>query len=220
MLKTRKPRSKVIVLDAKDSFTMQRQFQGAWRALYPGVLEYVALSDGGLVTSVDVASRTVVTDFDKYNPAVANIIPQQKAGRIAEIAGGADRTGWCPIDPVTFESRLQPSIHVIGDAAIGGAMPRSASAANSQARICAGAIATLIAGGTPAAPTLTSLCYSLIAPDYAISQRGSYRPVDGIYNEVEGTAITSPVDAPNDTRAKEAGEAESWFKSLTGEVFG
>ena len=220
MLKTRKPRSKVIVLDAKDSFTMQRQFQGAWRALYPGVLEYVALSDGGLVTSVDVASRTVVTDFDKYNPAVANIIPQQRAGRIAEIAGVADRTGWCPIDPVTFESRLQPSIHVIGDAAIGGAMPRSASAANSQARICAGAIATLIAGGTPAAPTLTSLCYSLIAPDYAISQRGSYRPVDGIYNEVEGTAITSPVDAPNDTRAKEAGEAESWFKSLTGEVFG
>jgi len=87
------PGAKVIVLDAKDSFTMQRQFQGAWRALYPGVLEYVALSDGGLVTSVDVASRTVVTDFDKYNPAVANIIPQQRAGRIAEIAGVADRKG-------------------------------------------------------------------------------------------------------------------------------
>ena len=98
--------------------------------LYSGVLEYVALSDGGLVTSVDVATKTVVTDFDKFTPAVANIIPQQKAGRIAEIAGVADRTGWCPIDPVTFESRLQPNIHVIGDAAIGGAMPRSASAAN------------------------------------------------------------------------------------------
>jgi sulfide dehydrogenase [flavocytochrome c] flavoprotein subunit len=67
---------------------------------------------------------------------------------------------------------------------------------------------------------LTSLCYSLIAPDYAISQRGSYRPVDSIYNEVDGTAITSPVDAPQDMRAREAGEAESWFKSLTGEVFG
>jgi NADPH-dependent 2,4-dienoyl-CoA reductase/sulfur reductase-like enzyme len=220
MLKTRKPRSKVIVLDAKDSFTMQRQFQGAWKTLYLGVLEYVALSDGGLVTAVDVASKTVVTDFDKFTPAVANIIPQQKAGRIAEIAGVADRTGWCPIDPVTFESRLQPNIHVIGDAAIGGAMPRSASAANSQAGICAGAIATLLAGGIPAAPTLTSSCYSLIAPDYAISQRGSYRPVDGIYNEVDDTAKTSPVDAPQDVRAREADEAESWFKSLTGEVFG
>ena len=50
-----------------------------------------------------VASRTVVTDFDKFTPAVANIIPQQKAGRMAEIAGVADRTGWCPIDPVTFD---------------------------------------------------------------------------------------------------------------------
>ena len=165
---------------------MQREFQGAWKALYPGVLEYVALSDGGLVTAVDVASRTVVTDFDKFTPAVTNIIPQQKAGRIAEIAGVADRTGWCPIDPVTFDSRLQPNIHVIGDAAIGGAMPRSASAANSQARICAGAIITLLAGGTPTEPTLTSLCYSLITPDYAISQRGSYRPVGGIYNESRG----------------------------------
>jgi NADPH-dependent 2,4-dienoyl-CoA reductase/sulfur reductase-like enzyme len=219
-LKTRKPRSKVIVLDAKDSFTMQRQFQGAWKQLYPGVLEYVALSDGGLVTAVEATTRTIVTDFDKYTPAVANIIPQQKAGRIAEIAGVADRTGWCPVDPVTFESRLQPNIHVIGDAAIGGAMPRSASAANSQAKICAGAVATLLAGGTPAEPTLTSSCYSLIGPDYAISQSGSYRPVGGIYNEVEGTGTTSPVDAPQDVRAREAREANAWFTSITAEVFG
>ena len=220
MLKIKKPRSKLIVLDAKDFFTMQRQFQGAWKELYSGVLEYVALSDGGLVTAVDVASKTVVTDFDKFTPAVANIIPQQKAGQIADIAGVADRTGWCPIDPVTFESRLQANTHVIGDAAIGGAMPRSASAASSQAKICASAIVTLLAGDTPAAPTLTSLCYSLIGPDYAISQRGNYRPVSGIYNEVEGTAATSPVDAPQDVRAKESREADSWFASITGEVFG
>ena len=176
-LKTRKPRSKVIVLDAKDSFTMQRQFQDAWKRFYPGLLEYVSLSSGGLVTAVDAATKTIMTDFDKYTPAVANIIPQQKAGRIAEIAGVADRTGWCPVDPVTFESRLQPNIHVIGDAAIAGAMPRSASAAASQAKICANAVATLLAGGTPAPPTLTSSCYSVIEPDYAISQTGSYRPV-------------------------------------------
>jgi len=219
-LKTKKPRSKVIVLDAKDSFTMQRQFQGAWKRLYPGVLEYVALSDGGLVTAVEAASKTVVTDFDKFTPAVANIIPQQKAGRIAEIAGVADRTGWCPIDPITFESRLQPNIHVIGDAAIGGAMPRSASAANSQAKICAGAVAALLAGNTPETPTLTSSCYSLIRPDYAISQSGSYRPVGDIYNEVEGTGTTSPVDAQQDVRAGEAREADAWFTSITTEVFG
>ena len=219
-LKTRKPRSKVIVLDAKDSFTMQRQFQSAWRRLYPDVLEYVSLSDGGLVTAVEAATKTIITDFDKFTPAVANIIPQQKAGRIAELAGVADRTGWCPVDPVTFESRLQPNIHVIGDAAIAGAMPRSASAASSQAIICASAIVTLLAGGTPPAPILTSSCYSLIAPDYAISQTGSYRLAGDIYNEVEGGGRMSPVDARQELGAREAREAEAWFTAITAETFG
>ncbi len=218
-LKTRKPRSKVIVLDAKDSFTMQRQFQDAWKRFYPGLLEYVSLSSGGLVTAVDAATKTIMTDFDKYTPAVANIIPQQKAGRIAEIAGVADRTGWCPVDPVTFESRLQPNIHVIGDAAIAGAMPRSASAATSQAKICANAVATLLASGTPAPPTLTSSCYSVIEPDYAISQTGSYRPVGDIYNEVEGSGAISPVGAPQELRAKEARDAAAWYTAITAEVF-
>src|SRR5439155_723424 len=80
----------------------------------------------------------------------ANVIPPQKAGRIAEAAGVADRSGWCPIDPVTFESKLQPGIHVVGDAAIAGAMPKSAFAANSQAKSCAAAVVRLLAGGTPA----------------------------------------------------------------------
>jgi NADPH-dependent 2,4-dienoyl-CoA reductase/sulfur reductase-like enzyme len=220
MLKTKKPRSKVIVLDAKDSFTMQRQFQNAWAQLYPGLLDYVSLSNGGLVTTVDAATKTVTTDFDKYTPTVVNIIPQQKAGRVAEIAGVADRTGWCPVDPVTFESRLQPNIHVIGDAAIAGAMPRSASAAVSQAKICAAAVASMLAGNTPMAPTLSSSCYSLIAPDYAISQSGQYRPVGDNYTEVEGSAVVSAVDAPADLRAKEAHDAEAWFAGITAEVFG
>jgi NADPH-dependent 2,4-dienoyl-CoA reductase/sulfur reductase-like enzyme len=220
MLKTRKPRSKVIVLDAKDEFTMQRQFQAAWKQLYPGVLEYVSLSDGGVVTSVEAATRTVTTDFDKYTPAVANIIPRQIAGQLSGIAAVADRTGWCPVDPITFESRLRPNIHVIGDAAIAGAMPRSASAAISQAKICAAAVATLLAGNTPPTPTLTSSCFSLVAPDYAISQSGQYRPAGDLYTEVEGSAGISAVDAPRELRAKEARDGEAWFFTTTTEVFG
>jgi NADPH-dependent 2,4-dienoyl-CoA reductase/sulfur reductase-like enzyme len=220
VLKTRKPRSKVIVLDAKDEFTMQRQFQSAWKQLYPGILEYVSLSDGGVVTSVEAATRTVTTDFDKYTPAVANIIPRQIAGQLSGIAAVADRTGWCPVDPITFESRLRPNIHVIGDAAIAGAMPRSASAAISQAKICAAAVATLLAGNTPPTPTLTSSCFSLVAPDYAISQSGQYRPTGDLYTEVEGSAGISAVEAPRELRAKEARDAEAWFSTTTTEVFG
>jgi sulfide dehydrogenase [flavocytochrome c] flavoprotein chain len=219
-LKSRKPRSKVIVLDAKESFTMQRLFEAAWNTLYPGLIEWVGLSSGGVLSSVEPATRTLVTDFDKYQAAVASVIPPQRAGHAAELAGVADRTGWCPVDPVTFASKLQSDIHVIGDAAIAGAMPRSASAAHSQGLICAAAIARLIAGEKPAAPTLTSLCYSLIAPDYAISQRGTYRPVDDQYTEADGGAIVSAPDVPPATRRAEAEQADIWFRTITGEVFG
>ena len=219
-LMTRKPRSKVIVLDAKESFTMQRLFTAAWKELYPGLIEWVGLSDGGALSSVDAETKTISTDFDKYKAAVANIIPPQKAGQAAEIAGVADRTGWCPVDPVTFESTQQKNIHVIGDAAIAGAMPRAASAARSQGRICAAAIAALFAGRTPEPPTLESSCFSLIAPGYAISQRGRYRPTGGQYMEADGGAVISPADAPHEIRAKEAVEAAVWFHRLTSEVFG
>jgi NADPH-dependent 2,4-dienoyl-CoA reductase/sulfur reductase-like enzyme len=219
-LKSKKPRSKVIVLDAKDSFTMQKLFENAWKTLYPGMVEWVPVGSGGGLASVDPKTRTLSTDFDKYEAAVANVIPPQKAGKVAEIAGVADRTGWCPVDPVTFESKLQPNIHVIGDAAIAGAMPRSASAAGSQAKICAAAITALLAGKTPAAPTMTSACFSLLAPDYAISQRGTYRVIEGQYQESEPGIVMSPVNAPAETRSAEAKEAAAWFADITAAVFG
>jgi len=219
-LKTNKPRSKVIVLDAKDSFTMQKLFENAWKALYGEMIEWVPVGSGGGLASVDAKTRTLSTDFDKYEAAVANVIPPQKAGHVAELAGAADRTGWCPVDPVTFESKLQPNVHVIGDAAIAGAMPRSASAAGSQAKLCAAAIAALLAGKTPAAPTLTSSCFSLLAPDYAISQRGTYRVIDGQYQESEPGIVVSPVNASADTRSAEAKEAAAWYVDTTTAVFG
>jgi hypothetical protein len=216
----RKPRSKVIVLDAKDSFSKQGLFTAAWKQLYPGLIEWVPLSQGGKVTAVDPIAGTVSTDFEQYTPGVANIIPPQRAGRIAELAGVADRTGWCPIDPVTFESRLQQYIHVIGDAAIAGAMPKSAFAANAQAKICAAAVAVLLGGGTPSEPVLVNTCYSLVAPDYGISVAGVYHPRAGQLADVEGAGGTSPLQASPATRALEARYAEAWFKTITDEVFG
>jgi NADPH-dependent 2,4-dienoyl-CoA reductase/sulfur reductase-like enzyme len=128
-LKTNKPKSKLLILDAKDAFSKQKLFQNGWAALYPDLIEWVALSAGGKVTAADAAAMTLTTDFGTHKADVANVIPTQKAGQIAELAGVADRTGWCPIDAVSFASTLQPNIHVIGDAAIAGAMPKSAFAA-------------------------------------------------------------------------------------------
>ena len=219
-LKTKKPKSKLILLDAKDAFSKQGLFQNAWKELYPGMLEWVPLSAGGKVTSVDVADMTLVTEFGKHKATVANVIPPQKAGRIAETAGAADRSGWCPVDPVTFESRQQPNIHVIGDAAIMGAMPKSAFAANAQAKVCAAAVAKLLGGSSPDQAKLINTCYSLVAPDYGISVAGVYRAADGQLKEVEGSGGVSPIDATSSTRALEARLADGWFKTITEEVFG
>ena len=219
-LKTRKPKSKLLVLDAKDAFSKQRLFQAAWAELYPGLLEWVPLSKGGAVTSVDAATRTLVTDFGKHQAKVANVIPPQKAGRIADAAGVTDRSGWCPIDPATFESKLQPGVHVIGDAAIAGAMPKSAFAANSQAKACAAAVAQLLTGATPSTPKLINTCYSLVAPDYGISVAGVYHPANGVLADVPGSGGLSPAEAPRATRAAEAVLAEAWFRTITDEVFG
>jgi NADPH-dependent 2,4-dienoyl-CoA reductase/sulfur reductase-like enzyme len=219
-LKMRKPRSKLLILDAKDSFSKQRLFQNAWKELYPGLIEWVSLSSGGKVTAVEPATNTLVTEFGRHQAAVANVIPPQTAGRIAVTAGITDQTGWCPIDPVTFESRRQPNIHVIGDATIAGAMPKSAFSANAQAKVCAAAVVALLAGRQPAEPRLINTCYSLVAPNYGISVAGVYRPVNGVLAEVPGSGGVSPLDAPRSTRALEAAFADGWFNTITHEVFG
>ncbi|TWT15246.1 NAD(P)/FAD-dependent oxidoreductase [Reyranella sp. CPCC 100927] len=219
-LKTKKPKSKLILLDAKDAFSKQRLFQSAWAALYPGLLEWVGLSAGGKVTSVEPSSLTFITDFARHKAAVANVIPPQKAARIAELAGVADRTGWCPVDPSTFESTLQSGIHVIGDAAIMGAMPKSAFAANAQAKACAAAVVARLAGQGVAEPRLINTCYSLVAPDYGISVAGVYRPTNGQLADIAGAGGVSPLDADAAFRAQEALYAQGWFKTITAEVFG
>ena len=219
-LKTRKPRSKLILLDAKDAFSKQRLFEAAWKELYPGLIEWVSLSFGGQVTRVDASTRTLITEFGSHRADVANVIPPQRAGAAAVIAGVADQTGWCPVDPASFESRLQAGVHVIGDAVIAGAMPKSAFAAHAQSQVCAAAIANLLRDRPPQEPKLINTCYSLVAPDYAISIAGVYRPVDGVLTEVAGAGGVSLLDAPRSVRSLEAVYAEAWFGTVTRNAFG
>jgi sulfide dehydrogenase [flavocytochrome c] flavoprotein subunit len=220
-LKAKKPRSKILILDAKDAIPQQRLFENAWKEFYPGMIERISLSQGGRVVSVEAATNTLVTDFGNYEAQVANVIPPQKAGRIATLAGAADNTGWCPIDPETFASKLVPNIHVIGDAVIGGAIPKSASAASAEGKACAGIVASLIAGTVPAAPTLESICYNTVMPGYAFSLSANYRSRDDGFAELVGSGFRSPINHLNGLRMEEeAVRAKSWFKTITVETFG
>ena len=212
-LKTKKPRSKVIVLDAKDSFTMQRLFEEAWKELYPGMIEWVSLSQGGarhLGRCRDQHARRPTSTSTR--PQVANVIPPQKAGRIAELAGVADRTGWCPVDPVTFESKLVPNIHVIGDAAIARRACRARPRPRSRRARSAPPRSSRCSPARRRSADADQRLLQPVAPDYAFSQRGTYRPVDDQYCRGRGRRGISPLDAPRELRAARPSEAQTWFR--------
>lgn len=219
-LKTRKPRSKLIILDAKDTFSKQPLFQEAWAEDYPDHLEWISASGDGRVSRVDPDAMTLETDFETHTAAVANVIPPQRASDIALRAGVADQTGWCPIDAVSFESTLQTGIHVIGDAAIAAPMPKSAFSANLQGKLCAIQVARLLSGMAPQPTRLVNTCYSYTAPGKAISIVGAYTNEGGTFRSIEGAGGISPLAAPVSVRAAEAAQAEAWFDAIIRETFG
>ncbi len=218
-LKTYKPKSKILLLDAKDTFTKQPLFLAAWKQRYRGLLQWVSGSQGGRVVKVDIPTLTVHTEFDKYKPNVANIIPPQRAAAIARAVGLDDGKGWCPVKASTFESTVHADIHIIGDAAIANPMPKSAFSANNQAKVCAAAIVALLQGQPPPAPALINTCYSLVAPDYGISIAAVYQVENDAITIVPGSDGISPLNAPAKTRALEAEYAQSWYANITADTF-
>ncbi|WP_340117611.1 NAD(P)/FAD-dependent oxidoreductase [Pelagibius sp. 7325] len=218
--KTHKPKSKIIALDPKKSFSKQGLFKQGWEQLYPGMIDYRNLENDGRVVRVDADTMTLHTDFGEVAGDVVNFIPPQQAGRIAQESGLADNTRWCPVQPATFESALVPGIHVIGDATIAAPMPKSGFAASTQAKVAAAAIASVLNGQDPAAPKFVNTCYSLVAPDYGISVAGVYNVQDGKIVELEGAGGLSPGDADHSFRQREADYARGWYDSITQDIFG
>jgi len=219
-LKEHKPKSKIIIFDAKENFSKQELFKKGWERLYPGMIEWRSSAMGGKVSRVDAGAMTVTTEFGVEKGDVINVIPAQKAGKIAFDAGLTDATGWCPINPVSFESTIHPGIHVIGDASFAGAMPKSGFAASSQGKVAAAAIVRLFQGKVPAAPSLVNTCYSLLAPKYGISVAGVYKlTVEGIVEIKEAGGLT-PINADDDQLREEALFAEGWYKNISLDTWG
>ncbi len=223
-LKKYKPKSKVLVLDAKDKFSKQGLFIEGWKQHYGygtenAMIEWVPASQDGTVTAVDVAGMQVHTGFGMQKADVINIIPAQQAGAIAAQAGLADDSGWCPVDHRTWESTLHPGIHVIGDAAIQSPLPKSGYAANSEAKVCAANVVQLLKGNAPIEPHWINTCYSLVTPEHGISVAMVYDLVDGKVAKAEGAGGVSASDDPK-ARALEAAYAVDWYRNITYDIFG
>ncbi|MGQ0678018.1 MAG: FCSD flavin-binding domain-containing protein [Rhodospirillales bacterium] len=217
-LKTKKPRSKILILDAKESFSKQGLFQEGWKEIYGNTIEWLPGKAGGKVTSVDPKAMTVKTEFGDHKGAVINVIPPQMAGEIARAAGFAGPTGWCPVEFETFQSKMNPDVYVIGDASIAGQMPKSGFSANSQGKVAAIAIVSALAGRKPPSPAFANTCYSMIAPKYGISVANVYRVTANGLVSVEGGV--SPAAQPAAFRNREALFAEGWYASITQDMFG
>lgn len=158
-LKNNKPKSKILILDAKDGFSKQGLFQAGWKRFYGDLIEWVPLSKDGKVVRVDADKLTVESEFGQVHKGdVLNVIPPQKAGWIAERAGVTNEGGWVPVKPQTFESELVADIHVVGDATVAAPMPKSGFSANAQAKVAAAAIVNALAGKPAAQAYFANTC--------------------------------------------------------------
>lgn len=213
-----KPRSKILILDAKDTFFEQDLFEDGWNRHYPGMIEWLPAQFTDGVKSVDVKTRTIKTGGDTFSASVANIIPAQIAGDLAQRTGLADQTGWCPIDPMTFESKLHSAIHVIGDSTNAGDMPKSAFVANSQAKACAFAIASALTGSEETMPHLFNTCFTFLAPNDTVSDAINLKPSGASIKITD--IFFSQVGESDEMRRQASRQADSWYNAFTYDVFG
>ncbi len=172
--KTHKPKNKIIVLDANAEIISKKGlFTKAWANYYADIIDYRPNSE---VVSVDVATKTVMTEFERVKADVLNVIPTQHAGKVAKMAGLlASDYPWCEVDFLSYESKEVSNVHVIGDSVASG-LPKSAHIATSQARVCASAVVELMQGrGPDPAPVFANTCYSFIDDKQAMHVANVYR---------------------------------------------
>lgn len=225
-LKHNKPKSKVLVLDAKKKFSKQKLFMQGWKRHYgygtpQALIEFANSDNGGKVERIDPSTGVLTTDVQEFKGDVTNIIPAQKAGVIAFKADLVNEKGWCPVDHRTFESKKHAGIHVIGDASIAAPLPKSGYAASSEAKVCASAVVAALNGKPAPAPSYVNTCYSILTPNDGISVAMVYRlGPDGKIMKIKGSGGLTPMDSSPETRKREVDYAHSWFKNITHDTFG
>lgn len=220
-LSVHNPSAKILIVDGKDKFSKQSLFMAGWEALYPGMITFVPFSEHAGIKAIDAQGRRLETFFGSFDADVINLIPPHSAANIAIDSGLAGAGNWCDINGLTFESAIAPDVHVIGDAAIVGDMPKSGFSASTQGKACAHAVAALLAERDPERALLMNTCYSLVGPDYGISVAGVYQSaLDGDrLSSLPGTGGTSEAGDLPALRQDEAAFARGWYANLTQELF-
>ena len=218
-LKTRKPKSRLVILDPKKAFSKQPVFVEAFNKYYKDIIELNLsndIDDFG-VSNFDGRAREITTKAGKkVKYDVANVIPQQSAGKIA-LQTGLAKGDWCPVNPENFSSALVKDVYVLGDATIAAEMPKSAFSANSQAKVAVNDILAELAKGERFPARFRNTCWSLLAPDDNVKVGANYTPKDGKLDP-SGSFVSKPGEDAA-TRAQNYQESIGWYSSITSEMF-
>ncbi len=241
-LQQHNPRAKVIIVDPKDSFVTDETMMLGWNRLYrfnlpqdyaqrmasqveirqhanPGMLSWVRGKDGGRTLRIDPKRMRIETEAEVIQADVINVIPPMRAAQVAFTLGLADASGWCPVQRRNFASTLQPHVHVIGDASIADAMPKSGFSANTQAKVVARAIVEELAGRPTPEPLWENTCYALAGKDYGLFVADVFRVVDGKIARVNGKERYLPLNATPAQIRLGARYQQAWLRTFTQDCF-
>ncbi len=216
-LKNNNPTAKILVVDPKENFSKQALFEEGWQNHYGGMIERIGPDFGAASVSVDPAAMTLDIDGSVENVDVCNVIPAQKAGQIAELAGVTDGN-WAPVNPSDMSSKADPDIHVLGDASLQGDMPKSGFSANSQAKVCANAVRGALTGSTVFPAKYANTCWSLIAENDGVKVGAAYEPTEEKIASVDSFVSQTGEDAA--LRKATYEESEGWYAGITADMFG
>jgi sulfide dehydrogenase [flavocytochrome c] flavoprotein chain len=218
-IKTKKPKSKLVIFDAKKTFSKQPVFIEAFNRHYKDIIELNLTTeiDDFTVVRVDAKTKEITSKVGKKAKAdVANIIPQQRAGEIA-VKAGCTEGDWCPVNPESFISRKVKDVYVLGDAAVAAEMPKSAFSANSQAKVVVGDILGELAKKEKFPARFRNTCWSLLAPDDDVKVGANYAPKDGKLDP-SGGFVSQPGEAA-DVRKANYQESIAWYANITADMF-
>jgi sulfide dehydrogenase [flavocytochrome c] flavoprotein chain len=218
-LKTRKPKSKLVIVDPKKAFSKQPVFIEAFDRYYKDIIELNLTTDidDFSVVSLDAKTKEITTKAGKKVKAdVANIIPQQRAGEIA-VKAGCTEGDWCPVNPDNFASKKVKDVYVLGDASIAVEMPKSAFSANSQAKVVVNDILADLAKKEKFPARYRNTCWSLVAPDDCVKVGASYAPKDGKLDPSGSFVSQKGEDAG--LRKQNYAESVGWYSGITADMF-
>ncbi|MFY8089397.1 MAG: FCSD flavin-binding domain-containing protein [Rubrivivax sp.] len=191
-LKARKPRSKLLLLDANPEVQSKKAlFEKAFADRYKGILEYRPNNE-----IKEVSGNVAKLEFDDVKADVLNIIPPQRAADLARSAGLVNvNNRWVGVNWLTMESTAAPGVHVLGDSTFSAPMmPKSGHMANQHAKVAAAAIISLLKGeAVNPTPVVMNTCYSFVSDRDVIHVASvhQYDAADKTFKTVPGSGGVS-----------------------------